>query len=504
MRAIRKAFGGIPALSAASLEVAPGEVHALIGQNGAGKSTMIKILTGYVSRDEGDIAFDGAAFEARSPQDAQHKGISTIYQEINLVPYRSVTENICLGRESRRFGLLDWKAMHEQARALLARFKMDIDVRKPLLRFNTATQQMVAIARAIGFKAKLVIMDEPTSSLDDREVAVLFDVIRGLKAEGVSVIFVSHKLDELYAVCDRVTIMRDGRTVKTAQMASVGKLDLVASMLGRDIAQVAKSATAFGDRHGRIGDTVLTASNLSAGHKVHDVSFNVRRGEIAGFAGLLGAGRTETARMVFGADPKRSGALLLDGQPLNPREPIDAIRAGVGFSSEDRKLEGIVPEMSVSENLTLALMPQLTRAGVVDETKRAAIVEKFIKRLGVKCSGPDQKIRELSGGNQQKVLLARWLAMNPKLLILDEPTRGIDVGAKAEIQNLIKELADQGLGVLMISSELEEVLEGSDRVFVLREGRSVAEFSHADATESAVMTAMAHGDSDLVPEGSAS
>jgi len=503
MRAISKAFGGIPALAAASLEVAPGEVHALIGQNGAGKSTMIKILTGYVGRDEGEIAFEGRPFEARSPQDAQHKGISTIYQEINLVPYRSVTENICLGRESRRFGLLDWRAMHEQARALLSRFEMDLDVRKPLLRFNTATQQMVAIARAIGFKAKLVIMDEPTSSLDDREVAVLFDVIRGLKAQGVSVIFVSHKLDELYAVCDRVTIMRDGRTVKTAQLGSVGKLDLVASMLGRDVAQVAKSATAFGDRHGRIGETMLTASNLSAGHKVHDVSFEVKRGEIAGFAGLLGAGRTETARLVFGADPKRGGTLVLDGKPLDAREPIDAIRAGVGFSSEDRKLEGIVPEMSVSENLTLALMPQLTRAGVVDEAQRAAIVEKFIKRLGVKCSGPDQKIRELSGGNQQKVLLARWLAMNPKLLILDEPTRGIDVGAKAEIQSLIKELADQGLAVLMISSELEEVLEGSDRVFVLREGRSVAEFSHAEASEDAVMTAMAHGDTDLIPEGSA-
>jgi monosaccharide-transporting ATPase len=237
---------------------------------------------------------------------------------------------------------------------------------------------------------------------------------------------------------------------------------------------------------------------------VHDVSFSVKRGEIAGFAGLLGAGRTETARLVFGADPKRGGSLVLDGKPLDPREPIDAIRAGVGFSSEDRKLEGIVPEMSVSENLTLALMPHLTRAGVVDEAQRAAIVEKFIKRLGVKCSGPDQKIRELSGGNQQKVLLARWLAMNPKLLILDEPTRGIDVGAKAEIQSLIKELADQGLAVLMISSELEEVLEGSDRVFVLREGRSVAEFAHADASESAVMTAMAHGDTDLVPEERAS
>jgi galactofuranose transport system ATP-binding protein len=504
MRAISKAFGGIPALSAASLEVAPGEVHALIGQNGAGKSTMIKILTGYIGRDEGEILFAGAPFQARSPQDAQHNGISTIYQEINLVPFRSVTENICLGRESRKYGLLDWKAMHDEARALLARFKIDLDVRKPLLRFNTATQQMVAIARAIGFKAQLVIMDEPTSSLDEREVAVLFDVIRQLKAEGVSVVFVSHKLDELYAVCDRVTIMRDGRTVKTANIASIGKLELVASMLGRDIAQVAKSATAFGDRHGRIGDVVLTADSLSAGHKVHDVSFSVKRGEIAGFAGLLGAGRTETARLVFGADPMRSGTLVLDGQPIQPREPIEAIKAGIGFSSEDRKLEGIVPEMSVSENLILALMPQLARGGIVDEAKQQAIVEKFIQRLGVKCSGPGQKIRELSGGNQQKVLLARWLAMNPKLLILDEPTRGIDVGAKAEIQSLIKELADQGLAVLMISSELEEVLEGSDRVFVLREGRSVAEFSHAEATESAVMTAMAHGDNDLIPEGTAS
>ena len=503
MRGISKAFGGIPALSAASLEVGRGEVHALIGQNGAGKSTMIKILTGYVGRDDGEISFDGGSFDARSPQDAQAKGISTIYQEINLVPFRSVTENICLGRERRRFGLLDWKAMHEEAQALLARFQMDIDVRQPLLRFNTATQQMVAIARAIGFDARLVIMDEPTSSLDDREVSVLFDVIRKLKAAGVSVIFVSHKLDELYAVCDRVTIMRDGRTVRVAEMADIGKLELVASMLGRDVAQVAKSATAFGDRHGRIGDVVLDAAHLSAGLKVRDVSFSVRRGEIAGFAGLLGAGRTETARLVFGADPMGSGALSLEGQPLRPREPIDAIKAGVGFSSEDRKLEGIVPDMSVAENLTLALMPQLVKGGIVDEARQRAVVETFIKRLGVKCSGPDQKIRELSGGNQQKVLLARWLAMNPKLLILDEPTRGIDVGAKAEIQSLIKELADQGLAVLMISSELEEVIEGSDRVFVLREGRSVAEFPHAEASESAVMTAMAHGDSDLIPEGSA-
>ncbi len=494
MQNISKAFAGIPALSSASLEVAEGEVHALIGQNGAGKSTMIKILTGYVSRDAGDLSFDGAPFESRSPQDAQHKGISTIYQEINLVPFRSITENICLGREIRRFGLLDWKAMDEEARTLLARFNINLDVRKPLADFNTATQQMVAIARAIGFKAKLVIMDEPTSSLDEREVEVLFDVIRQLKSSGVSVVFVSHKLDELYAVCDRVTIMRDGRTVKTATMNTINKLELVASMLGRDIAEVAKSATAFGDRHGRIGGIVLSAKNLSAGHKVQDVSFDVRRGEIVGFAGLLGAGRTETARLVFGADAMRGGALALDGQSLAPREPIDAIGHGIGFSSEDRKLEGIIPDMTVAENLTLALMPQLARAGILDEEKQRAIVEKFILRLGIKCSGPDQRIRELSGGNQQKVLLARWLAMNPKLLILDEPTRGIDVGAKAEIQTLIKELADQGLGVLMISSELEEVIEGSDRVFVLREGRNVAEFSHKQLSEAAVMAAMAHGE----------
>jgi len=494
MHSVNKAFAGIPALVNASLVVGPAEVHALVGQNGAGKSTMIKILTGYLGGDTGEIVFDGSPFEARSPQDAQHKGISTIYQEINLVPYRSVTENICLGRERYRYGLLDWRAMNAEAAALLERFKIDVDVRHPLMRFNTATQQMVAIARAIGFSAKLVIMDEPTSSLDEREVAVLFDVIRQLRHDGVSVIFVSHKLDELYAVCDRVTIMRDGRTVKSAEMNAISKLELVASMLGRDVDQVARSATAFGGRQGQIGQTILSATNLAAGHKVHDVSFSVRRGEIVGFAGLLGAGRTETARLVFGADQIRTGTLEFDGAALKPREPIDAINRGVGFSSEDRKLEGIIPDMSVAENLTLALLPQLTRAGIVDDAKQRVVVEKFIKRLGIKCSGPDQRIRELSGGNQQKVLLARWLAMNPKLVILDEPTRGIDVGAKAEIQKLIKELADQGLGVLMISSELEEVIEGSDRVFVLREGRNVAEFSHAHVSEAKVMAAMAHGE----------
>jgi galactofuranose transport system ATP-binding protein len=501
MRDISKAFAGIPALTHASLEVGAGEVHALVGQNGAGKSTLIKILTGYVSRDAGEISFGGKPFEAKSPKDAQGKGISTIYQEINLVPYRSITENICLGREKRRFGFLDWASMHEEARRLMARFNISVDVRKPLYNFNTATQQMVAIARAIGFDAKLVIMDEPTSSLDEREVDVLFDVIRNLKQSGVSVIFVSHKLDELYAVCDRVTIMRDGRTVKTANMNEVSKIELVATMLGREVAQVAKHATAFGDHQVPKGDLLLEANNLNAGHKVQDVSLSIRRGEIVGLAGLLGAGRTETARLVFGADRLHSGSLSFDKIGFAPREPIDAIQKGIGFSSEDRKVEGIIPDMSVAENLTLALMPRLARAGIIDEAQQRVLVDKFIARLGIKCSGPDQRIRELSGGNQQKVLLARWLVMNPKLLILDEPTRGIDVGAKAEIQTIIKELAEQGLGVLMISSELEEVIEGSDRVFVLREGRNVAEIDRKSLNETSIMSAMATGEAtrEMIP-----
>src|SRR5271156_4651294 len=284
MRAISKAFGGIPALSAATLDVAVGEVHALIGQNGAGKSTMIKILTGYVARDAGEIVFDGAAFEASSPQNAQAKGISTIYQEINLVPYRSITENICLGRESRRFGLLDWAAMHNEARALLSKFKIDVDVRRPLMRFSTATQQMVAIARAIGFKSKLVIMDEPTSSLDEREVNVLFDVIRQLKQSGVSVIFVSHKLDELYAVCDRVTIMRDGQTVRSSRMAELSRLDLVATMLGRDAATVARQGTTGFGGKAASGEhrLLLEVEQLAAPPQVRDVSLKVPAGEIVG------------------------------------------------------------------------------------------------------------------------------------------------------------------------------------------------------------------------------
>jgi ribose transport system ATP-binding protein len=492
MRGIDKSFGGVPALRQASLEVEPGEVHALIGQNGAGKSTMIKILTGYYRRDGGDILFEGRPAAFARPQDAQAAGISTIYQEINLVPYRSVTENICLGREKRRFGLLDWPAMHREAEALLSRFAMQgIDVRRPLMDYPTAVQQMVAIARAIGYEARLVIMDEPTSSLDDQEVAVLFEVIRQLKASGVSVIFVSHKLDELYAVCDRVTIMRDGRTVLVASMSEVSKLDLVTTMLGRELSQALHAAKAPAGA-GEGAAPLLQVDHLSRGRKVRDVSFAVRPSEIVGLAGLLGSGRTESARIVFGADRPQAGAVRFAGK-ASIASPAEAIAAGMGYCSEDRKLEGIVPGLSVRENMVLALMPQLARRGLIDEARSRSIADRFIQRLGVRCRSPEQPIRELSGGNQQKVLLARWLCMNPKLLILDEPTRGIDVGAKAEILSLVRDLAGRGLGVLMISSELEEVVEAASRIFVLRDGATVAELDGERVTEEEVMGAMAHG-----------
>ena len=497
---INKRFLGVQALSAATLEVDPGEIMALVGQNGAGKSTMIKVLTGAYRLNSGSILFAGQPIDFASPQAAQRGGISTIYQEINLVPFRSVAENVFLGREHRRYGVLDWSRMNTEAAELLRRFAVAIDVRRPLMEFSTAIQQMVAIARAVSFKARLVIMDEPTSSLDEREVAVLFDVMRRLRAEGVAVIFVGHRLDELYQVCDRVTVMRDGRTVMVSRMSDIGKLMLISVMLGRDLETVRARSTGFSAAHTTAGDVVLSAKGLRIGRKVREAHVEVRERQIVGLAGLLGSGRTEVARAIFGADPPDAGTIEMSGKPVSPQEPADAIALGVGYCGEDRKADGIVPGMSVRENMTLAILPRLTSMGIVDEARQREIVNKFMKRLAIKASSADQKIRELSGGNQQKVLLARWLCTDPKLLILDEPTRGIDVGAKAEIQALIRELADQGLGVLMISSELEEITEGADRVFVLSDGRTVADLSHAEASAAAIIAAMAHGDAEALAE----
>jgi galactofuranose transport system ATP-binding protein len=499
MTSITKSFLGAKALIGATLKVNSSEVHALVGQNGAGKSTLIKILTGAYRRDEGSVKFNGQEIDFTSPQTAQNAGISTIYQEVNLVPLRTVTENIFLGREKKRFGLLEWRKMNQEATELLKRFDVQIDVTQPLGSFNIAVQQMVAIARAVSVNAKLVVMDEPTSSLDEREVEVLFNVIRQLKRDGVSVIFITHRLDELYAVCDRITILRDGRTVYESDMQSIGKLELVSRMIGKKLDEVvAAGQTAFEKRDVVNSKPLLEATGLSRKPRIRDVSVSVKSGEIVGIAGLLGAGRTETARLIFGADSLEKGTVRFEGRNVNFRSPADAIKAGLGFCSEDRKVEGIIPQMSVQENLTLALLPMLAKAGIVDTTRQEELVKTFIQKLGIKTAGPHQPIRELSGGNQQKVLLARWLCMTPKLLILDEPTRGIDVGAKAEIQKLINELAEQGLGVLMISSELEELSEGCDQVVVLRDGKSVTALAGDEVTEEAIMQVMATGSASSI------
>ena len=491
MRGIDKAFGGVPALQDARLVVCAGEVHALIGQNGAGKSTLIKILTGACRKDAGSIRFEGRDIEFRAPIDAQAGGISTIYQELNLIPLRSLAENIFIGREPRRFGLIDWGRIERESAAILAGFGIAVDVTRPLHTCNTATQQMTAIARAVSTRARLVIMDEPTSSLDDSEVETLFGVIRQLKADGVAVVFVSHRLDELYAVCDRITVMRDGRTVAERAMLGFDKLQLVSAMLGKELS--ALQAIKRAPKEPGLAE-VLRLDHVQSGRRVRDASLTLRRGEIVGLAGLLGSGRTELARAVFGADPVDAGQVAVNGEPVRFARPADAIGRGVAYLPEDRKTEGIIPELSVRENLTLVLLPRLARLGVLDRTAQLAITNRFIDRLGIRCASPEQPIRELSGGNQQKVMLGRWLAARVELLLLDEPTRGIDVGARAEILTLIRELADNdGLSVLLIASEIEELVNASDRIVVLRDGCTVTGLPDGEMSQDDVMAAMAHG-----------
>ncbi|MFC3831467.1 MULTISPECIES: sugar ABC transporter ATP-binding protein [Deinococcus] len=493
MTGIHKAFAGIPALRGAHLRVGPGEVHALIGQNGAGKSTLLKILTGAYLRDAGTVRLSGQEVTFTTPIQAQLHGIGTIYQEVNLVRLQSVTENVLLGQESRRYGWIDWRTTHARAAAQLRELGIELDVTRPLGEFSLATQQMVALARALALQARLVVMDEPTSSLDDSEVRTLFGVVRRLQAQGVSVIFVSHRLDELYEVCSHITVMRDGETVYAGELGGLSRLQLVSLMLGRQEQELeAQGQTGF-KRHEPGTDTRLQATGLARPPQLRDVSLDVRRGEVLGLAGLLGSGRSETARAVFAAEAAQ-GEVRLNGRVTHWSSPAAAIRAGVGFCGEDRKHDGIVPEWSVRENLTLAMLPRLTRSGVVGRAEQQRIVQQFIDRLGIRCASAEQPIRELSGGNQQKVLLARWLCLQPELLILDEPTRGIDVGAKAEIQRLISELAQEGLSVLMISSDLEELLEGCHRVTVLRDGQSVRTLTQDDLDEEQLLAAMAHGD----------
>ncbi|SFJ88104.1 monosaccharide ABC transporter ATP-binding protein, CUT2 family [Paraburkholderia megapolitana] len=494
MQDIQISFGGVPALRGANLSVAAGEVHALIGQNGAGKSTMIKILTGAYRRTGGSVRFEGREIDFRSPKAAREAGISTIYQEINLVPFRSVAENIFLGREPRRFGLIDWRTVQRRAAELLESFGLQVDVKKPAGSYSTAIQQMVALARAVSADAKMVIMDESTSSLDEREVELLFTVVRKLRDDGRAVIFVSHRLDELYALCDRVTVMRDGQTVAQSTMADMDKRQLVTTMLGRTLAAVVEGDTAEREVHlARRGEAAISVRKVGARPLVNDVSLDVHRGEAVGLAGLLGSGRTETMRLMFGADPLERGTVEIGGETVALKSPQDAIARGLAYLTEDRKGDGIVPELSVRDNLTLVCLRTLAKHGIVDRKQQQAIVERFVASLGIKLRSPDQPIRELSGGNQQKVLLARWLAAQPTLLLLDEPTRGIDVGAKADVAKIVRDLRDAGLAVLLSASELEELTAVADRAVVIRDGRTVAELNGAAMSETAIMDAIAWG-----------
>ncbi|MCK8677594.1 sugar ABC transporter ATP-binding protein [Streptomyces lichenis] len=506
LRGLTRTFPGVRALDGVSLSLRAGEVRALVGENGAGKSTLIKVLTGVYRPDAGSIELHGEPVRFGTPLEAQHAGISTIYQEVNLIPLMSVARNLFLGREPRnRLGLIDFGRMHREAAGTLSGYGVRADVRRPLRSLGVGAQQMVALARAVSVDARVVVMDEPTSSLEPREVETLFGVVRGLRERGIAVVYVSHRLDELYELCDTVTVLRDGRLVHDGPLAGLDRLSLVAAMLGRELGEVRRKGTTefSGSHQAAEGEPVLKAEDLTVPHKLHGVSLSIRPGEVVGLGGLLGSGRTETAKAVAGALAPGSGTVAVAGVPLRTGSTPAAIRAGISLLPEDRKSEGIVPGLSVRENIALAALPRLSRLGLVSEARIDSVVETFMRRLRIKASDPHQKVGELSGGNQQKVLLARWLAMNPKVLLLDEPTRGIDVGAKAEVQKLVDELAEDGLGVLLISSDLEELIEGSDRVVVLKDGAVVGELTGDEVTEDLLMRTIAGGAEPALPGGTA-
>ncbi|MCW2901416.1 MAG: sugar transporter ATP-binding protein [Streptosporangiaceae bacterium] len=488
---VLKTFAGVRALDHVSLTFGPGEVHAIAGENGAGKSTLIKVLSGVHRPDAGVLRFAGRPLTLTGPLDAERAGIAAVHQDANLVPLMSVARNVLLGHEPRgRLGLLDMARMHTRAEEILAGYGLRLDVRRPLLSFPPGTRQLVALARASATGARVVIMDEPTSALEPAEIRTLFAVIEGLRAEGRSIIYVSHRLEELYQVCDLVTVLRHGRVVHTGPLAELDRSRLVSLMLGRRPVR-ATPAQPAGEPE-RPGDPpLLEATGLTRRHVLTDVTIALRPGEVVGLGGLLGAGRSETAKAIAGALPLDAGQVTVAGAPLRQRSITGAIRAGVSMLPENRTAEGIVPGLSIRDNIALAALPRLSRFGVVSDARIDRVVDTFMRRLRIKAESARQRVSELSGGNQQKVLLARWLAMRPRILLLDEPTRGLDVGTKAEMQDLLDELAVDGLAVLLISSDLEELVAGCDRIVVLREGAVVTELTGPEVTEERIITAMA-------------
>ncbi len=492
MQGIFKAFPGVQALENVDFDLQRGEIHALVGENGAGKSTLVKVITGVERADAGTIQLEGDLIQAKSPQHAQELGISTVYQEINLCENLSVAENILLGREPRKLGRIDWRTMQKNAGEILQRLDVDIDVSKDLGEYSIAVQQMVAIARALEISnASLLILDEPTSSLDTHETKQLFDVMRKLKNEGLGIIFITHFIDQIYEVTDRITILRNGKLVGMFETDALPRLDLIAKMIGRDMGDftdMAQIKLAIGKQ--RAGTPVLQAQGL--GHTGYIAPFDLElyAGEVLGLAGLLGSGRTETAQLLFGIDKPDSGTLTMNGETIKDFSPADSITKGIAFCPEDRKADGVVDELTVRENIILAVQSHKGWAKRLTRQQQYELAEKFIRMLNISTPSADQQVKNLSGGNQQKVILARWLATNPQVLILDEPTRGIDIGAKAEIQKLVLELAEEGKACIFISSELEEELRTCHRIAVLRDQQKVAEYSD-EVDEQTIMQAMA-------------
>ncbi|WP_375383695.1 sugar ABC transporter ATP-binding protein [uncultured Microbacterium sp.] len=492
-RGVSKRFAGVTALDSVDFTVRPGESIALMGENGAGKSTLIKVLTGVYQPDDGELVLNGTPTAFARPLDAQKAGVSTIYQEVNLVPLMSVAQNIYLGREPRTaIGLINFRRMYQDARALLQEYGIQVDVRRPLRSLALGVQQMVALARAVSINASVVIMDEPTSSLEAREVETLFRVIGMLRKRGIAIIYVSHRMDEIYRVCDKVTVLRDGKVVHVGDLHELPRFELIAKMLGRSVEMVERGGmTAFHALSTSDAPPVLVGKDLSRKHQIDGIDITIRPGEVVGLGGLLGSGRSETLKALSGVMQLDRGSVTIDGKTVRSGSVPAAIRAGIVMLPEDRKSEGIVPNLSVRDNIVLAALPKLSRAGFTSRRKQDAVVDVFIRRLHIKVSNPDQIVSELSGGNQQKVMIARWLAMTPKVLLLDEPTRGIDVGAKAEVQALIDELAHEGLAIVLVSSEVEEVVEGSGRVIVLRDGSIETELTGEDVDEGSLLAALA-------------
>ena len=481
MKGITKQFPGVLALNKVDLSIYPGRVLALVGENGAGKSTLMKVLSGVHKRDGGEILLEGKNVEISSPLASRQMGISIIYQELSILNNVDIAENIFVGRERQKHGFVNKKQQHKEARELLARVGLDIDTHIKAGRLSTAQKQMVEVAKALSFNSRLIIMDEPTSSLTDKETATLMDIIRKLRDEGVAIVFISHRMNEIFEISDEIAVMRDGEMVQHMITGEVDAAQVISAMVGRSVNDI------FAKEEAPIGDVALEVKNLSTKNFLKNISFHVRSGEIVGFAGLVGAGRSEVMRAVFGIDPRESGEIFVDGKKVAIHSPLDAIRAGMGFVPEDRKEQGLILKMTVRENSSIAALASVAKGWFIDKKSEKALSDEYVAKLRVKTPSNEQRVNNLSGGNQQKVVIAKWLANHPRVLILDEPTRGIDVGAKKEIHMLTSELAKQGVAVIMISSELPEVLGMSDRIYVMHDGQIKGEISRAEASQEAIM-----------------